>query len=102
MFPPPPQGCKFLTVSSNLISGCHGHSGSANVSGGIGPGQEQAVKEDSRRSGSGGGRVRGMRGVVVLIQQYKADPSEVQVLREAGWVSGPRRDAVGAGGGWDV
>lgn len=99
MLPLPPQGCKFLTIASNLISGCHGHSGSANVSGGIGPGQEQAVKEDSRRSGS---RVGGMRGVVVLIQQYKADPSEVQVLREAGWVSGPRGDAVGAGGGWDV
>lgn len=57
------------------------------------------MKEDSRRSGSGGGIVGGMRGVVGLIQQYKADPSEVQVLREAGWVSGPGGEAVGAGGG---
>lgn len=50
------------------------------------------MKEDSRRSRGSG--VRGRR----LIKQDKADPSEVKVLREAGWVPGPGGKAVGAGG----
>lgn len=90
-------------MASDLLSGRHGYGRSC----GISPGQEGAAAEDLKRTqnwGGGvhlsvreGGGVRGRRGEGML-QQQKADASEVKLFWEAGGVSGPGGEAVGVGG----
>lgn len=98
--PSSPQAGEGLRMEPDLLSGCHvGLGGSDDVSQRIIPGQE----EDSRRCRRWGQgfhvSLRKWAGVSGVLEQHKANSSEVKVFWEVGWVSHPRREAVGLGGG---
>lgn len=93
-------------MASDSLSGCHGDGGGGNdVSGGVGPAQEEA--EDPRggeggvylsvREGEGAGGREGGGAKGGLLQQHEADSFEVEVSGEAGGVPGPRGEAVRGG-----
>lgn len=96
-------------MEPDLLSGCHVDlGGSDDVSQRIIPGQEEAGEEDSRRCRRWGQgfhvSVRKGGGVSCgrwegLLEQHKANSSEVEVFWEVCRVSHPRREAAGLGGG---
>lgn len=76
---PPPQAGEGVTVASDLLSGCHGD--------GAGGGDTVHLSIRQGRRGEG------------LLQENKADASEVEVFGDTGGVSGPGGKAVSVGGG---